>query len=137
MKKFVDLVKLDRMDNLIRRKETGNTAELAQKLEMSKSSLYELLTFLKDDMRAPISYNSIRQSYVYEYTPKFHLGFESDRLKTDIMAYNSGASETCVETESKPAHQENRRVKRTTEIELEYFDYILENDIDFNYLYYY
>lgn len=41
MRRLVDLVKIDRLDNLIRRKATGNPEELAERLELSRSSLFD------------------------------------------------------------------------------------------------
>ena len=77
-KKLVDLKTIDRLDAMLRHKATGNPDELAARLEMSRSSWFELLAFLKEEMNAPIVYDSSMQSYVYKYTPKFHLGFERD-----------------------------------------------------------
>ena len=48
MKRLIDLVKLDRLDHLIRRASTGTPEELAKRLEMSRSSLFELITYLKE-----------------------------------------------------------------------------------------
>ena len=82
MKKLVDLVKVAYLDSLIRRKNTGSPNELAKKLGMSRSNLFYLISFLRDDMQAPIVYSKERISYYYEYNPKFYLGFERDRLNT-------------------------------------------------------
>ena len=133
MKKIADLKRLDRLDNLIRLRATGNAVELAQKLEMSKSSLYELLAFLRDEMGAPITYSNLRQSYVYEYVPKFYFGFERDQCEADIMTDDKFVGESCLEKESVTSHQENRRVKKTIKIELEDISYILANEIDFDF----
>jgi len=80
--KLVDLAKISRLDALIRRKATGDPKELADKLEISRSSLFELISYLKEEMRAPIIYNRNRPSYVYEYTPRFCLDFKNERMNT-------------------------------------------------------
>jgi predicted DNA-binding transcriptional regulator YafY len=123
MKKLIDLAILDRLDRLIRRKATGSPAELAKRLGVSRSTLFELIAYLKDEMRAPIIYVGGRQSYVYEYTPKFYLGFERDHLKTTEMINTCGGGD----------EKEKRRHK--VEIEIDDDEYILDDDIDFNDLY--
>ena len=125
MRRLVDLTKLSRLDQLIRRKATGSPNELAQRLEMSRSSLYELIAFLKEEMRAPIIYISDRLSYVYEYTPKFYLGFERDRLNADEMTGTHGGDAV--------NEKKNKRIK--VEIDIDDDEFILDNDIDFNDLY--
>jgi hypothetical protein len=82
MRRLVDLVKLDRLDSLIRRQATGSPEQLSKRLDMSRSSLFEFITFLRDEMRAPIRYSKNRNSYIYEYVPVFHLGFEKDRMQS-------------------------------------------------------
>ena len=81
MKRLVDLVKLDRLDHLIRKAATGRPDDLAELLDISRSTLFEMIKFLRDDMRAPVIYSTNRASYMYTYTPKFYLGFE--RKQTD------------------------------------------------------
>lgn len=80
MKHLIDLVKLDRLDGLIRRRATGKPADLAKRLNMSRSSLFEFICFLRVEMRAPIIFNKYVCSYEYAYPPKFYLGFERDRI---------------------------------------------------------
>ena len=125
MKRLIDLVKLDRLDNLIRRAATGCPEDLADRLGMSRSSLFELIAFLREEMKAPITYSKNRPSYVYEYTPKFYLGFERERLHFDEMTSNSGGKESI----------EKRKNKVKVEIEIDDDAYILDDGIDFNELY--
>jgi hypothetical protein len=80
MRRLVDLVKLDRLDRLIRRHATGTPVQLSERLGMSRSSLFEFIAFLRDEMQAPVRYSQSHNSYVYEYIPKFYLGFEKERL---------------------------------------------------------
>jgi len=93
MKRLVDLVKLDRLDNLIRLKATGCPDDLAKRMEMSRASLFELIAYLRDKLDAPIKYNEFNISYEYRYPTKFHLGFERDRFNETSMEIVSGGIE--------------------------------------------
>ena len=85
MSSFVDLlVKLDRLDHLVRRAVTGKPEELAERLGMSRSRMFAMIKFLKEDMNAPIVYDEDRQSYVYTHPPKFYLGFERNKEDNDL-----------------------------------------------------
>ncbi len=56
---------LIRLDMLIRMKATGSPAQLAAKLNVSRSSLFRYMNDLKD-FGAPIAYCHQRSSYYYE-----------------------------------------------------------------------
>ena len=116
MRRLVDLVKLHRMDQMIRSKTTGAPKVFAERLEMSRSSLFELIAFLKEEMKAPIIYNKQKKSYVYSYPPKFYLGF--DRLEP---AKNK---------------KSKNKLKEKVENDNEDYDFLLDDDIDFTDLYY-
>ena len=124
MKRLVDLAKLARLDNLIRRAATGTPDELAERLEMSRSSLFELIAFLKNEMRAPIIYKRHRQSYVYSYTPKFYLGFERERFETAGQTNTHGGND-----------DEKQNKTTQAEIEITGKNITLDDDINFNELY--
>jgi hypothetical protein len=79
MKKLSDLVLLHRLDGLIRMKATGKPNELADRLGLSYSTMYETISFMQKTLNAPIRYDTYRQSFVYDYVPNFYLGFEKDR----------------------------------------------------------
>ena len=79
MKKLIDLAMLDRLDHLIRLHATGTPTELADRLRISYSSLYEIISFMKKTLKAPIRYNTYRQSFEYEYEPDFYLGFKKTK----------------------------------------------------------
>ena len=63
---FLDhLALVKRLDALIRRKATGTPTQLAQRLEISRASLYRYIDDLKG-LGAPIAYCYHRRSYLYE-----------------------------------------------------------------------
>ncbi|GAO41958.1 HTH domain-containing protein [Flavihumibacter petaseus] len=68
--------RLDRLDNLIRTKSTGTPQDLANKLNISRSTLYEYIGLLKS-MGAPISFCRRRNSFYYEVEGKFHFNFKA------------------------------------------------------------
>ena len=56
--------RLKRMDDLIRRKATGNAQEFAEKLGISQSQLFQDLKEMKE-LGAPVNYCQISRSYEY------------------------------------------------------------------------
>jgi hypothetical protein len=120
MRRLIDLIKLDRLDSLIRRRATGSPEKLAERLRMSRSSLFEFISFLRNEMRAPIRYSKSLSSYVYEYVPKFHLGFEKERLSPIVVYDTHGGG-----SDGGKAYPENDDLD----------DVILDDDLDFRDLY--
>jgi len=91
MSLVVDLEKLDRIHHLIRRKATGTPDELARRIGMSVSRLYQILSYLRDEMHAPINYSRINCSYEYEFPTNFNLDFNRERLyQTEIETVSGG-----------------------------------------------
>jgi DNA-binding IclR family transcriptional regulator len=66
-----------KVDDLIRRKATGTPAQLAEKLDIAESTLYQFLNVMKD-LGAPIYYDKIRQSYCYSYNVRFMFEFVAE-----------------------------------------------------------
>lgn len=63
-KTFKQISRIERLDDLIRRKSTGTPAELASKMGVSKRSIYDLM----DELRAHgaiIQYNKFSRTYYY------------------------------------------------------------------------
>jgi hypothetical protein len=87
------------LDSLIRRQATGNAGILAGRLGLSRSSLFDMLAFLRNEMRAPIRYSKYLQSYIYDYPPKFHLGFEREQLQTAELNDNIDCTDNIDEDE--------------------------------------
>jgi hypothetical protein len=80
MAKLTDTILLmERIDKLIRRKATGTPQEMAERLNISKASLYRILEVMKE-FGAPIDYCSSEGSYVYSHDVNFYCGFYSNVL---------------------------------------------------------
>ncbi len=74
-KKFIERFK--RIDELIALRATGNPAELADKLDISESTLYEFLKVLKE-LGAPIDYNQERCSYFFTEKGRIEIRFKKE-----------------------------------------------------------
>jgi len=57
-------------------KATGSHDELAKKLEVPRTTLYDTISFLREEMNAPIIYNEHAKSFEYIFLPKFYLSSE-------------------------------------------------------------
>ncbi len=64
-----------RLDQLIRLKATGTPRELAKKIGVSKSVLYDYINEMKDQ-EAPIVYDKSRNSFCYSENVKLEYGFK-------------------------------------------------------------
>jgi predicted DNA-binding transcriptional regulator AlpA len=74
---FIDLIRrIERIDQLIRLRATGRPSELAQKLGISESQLYEVLSIMKVELGGSILYSKTLQSYYYPKNIKFKCAFE-------------------------------------------------------------
>jgi hypothetical protein len=62
----IDIERIILIDTFIRKKSTGKPDELAQRLGISRRSLFGTLNFMKASLKAPIVYNRDENSYVYE-----------------------------------------------------------------------
>lgn len=65
---------IERVDALIRRKATGSPRELATKLELSESSVYNVINLIRE-MGGPVQFNPHCNSYYYEYEVELNIGF--------------------------------------------------------------
>jgi DNA-binding transcriptional regulator LsrR (DeoR family) len=64
-----------RLTALIQQKATGTPISLAQRLDISESTLYALLKFLREEYNVPIHYDADRQTYCFSREGKFFIGF--------------------------------------------------------------
>ncbi|MEO1514740.1 MAG: HTH domain-containing protein [Bacteroidota bacterium] len=70
--KFLEQIRrLERVHDLIRRKATGSPQQLANRLDVSIRTVYEIISTMKS-LGGPIYYCHNRQSYCYEYPIRFH-----------------------------------------------------------------
>jgi len=91
MKKNINIFTLYTLHRLIDQKKTGAPNDLAQRLTMSRSTLYDLIASLRDEMHAPINYNKTITSYEYTYHPKFHLDCFNELSKPEEKDILNGA----------------------------------------------
>jgi hypothetical protein len=75
MDTFKHFFALERLDQLIRAKATGSAQELADRLNVSKRTVFYLLAQMRD-MGAPIQYCHTRQSYYYAEECRFEFRCE-------------------------------------------------------------
>ena len=76
---FIEKVHLlERMDQLIRLKSTGTPTELAEKLNVSRSTIYEIIDCLKF-LGAEIDYSRTKRSFCYSCNMKFKIGFSHEK----------------------------------------------------------
>ncbi len=85
--KHVEL--MNRIDQLIRLKATGNPVELAERLGISKTKLYRIINIMKD-LNAPLEYDIGLQSYVYVKAVGFKFGFFTKERSTKELHTSVG-----------------------------------------------
>lgn len=62
----MDIKKIQIINELISKQRTGKPKEFAAKIGLSERMLYNYLKFLKTSMQAPITYNRLKQTYLYQ-----------------------------------------------------------------------
>lgn len=83
MNKLIYQIELiERIDQLIRLKSTGNPKKLAEKFNVSESSIYRLIETIKD-LGAPVEYSISHQSYIYTDGVDFLFGFFVKELSVE------------------------------------------------------
>jgi predicted DNA-binding transcriptional regulator YafY len=63
MEKYI--IRLVNLDRLIQRKATGTPKDLAEKLNVSESTIFRLLKFMRQDMGLQVDYSYQQRSYIY------------------------------------------------------------------------
>lgn len=79
MKAIEQINRLERIDQLIRMEITGCSVDFAEKLNISRSTLFELLNCLKQ-LGANIYYNHDKLSYLYKVPVKLVFMLEKQEL---------------------------------------------------------
>lgn len=64
--KLVNLKKILYMDFLIQHKCTGSPKEFAEKLDVSRSTLFSYIAYLRNELEVCIAYDSFLNSYYYD-----------------------------------------------------------------------
>jgi predicted DNA-binding transcriptional regulator YafY len=62
-------------DVLVRAKVNGTASEYANRLGISKSTFFRLLEYMREELNAPISYNTDKSRYVYKEDGVLFFGF--------------------------------------------------------------
>lgn len=65
---------VERVDQLIRMKATGSARDLASRLQISKTTVYEILEVMRG-MGAEIDYCKTKRSYYYKVNKVLSIGF--------------------------------------------------------------
>jgi hypothetical protein len=65
-----DIPKLKKLDRLIRYAATGSPNELAEKMNVSRATIFRVIARLKSEFEAPIYFDKRLNSYCYEYHGK-------------------------------------------------------------------
>ena len=76
MKHLINLYIVGKMDLMIRAKATGGHEEFAENLGIGRSTLFDTIKYLREEMNAPIVYNKHKKTFEYEYIPKFFISFD-------------------------------------------------------------
>lgn len=66
--KLIDLKKIVYMDYLIQKRRTGGPREFAQKVQLSRSSLFQYITYMREELEINILYDRFSATYYYEST---------------------------------------------------------------------
>ncbi len=81
-RKFIDRFK--RIDAIIQNKSSGTPTELAARLNISESTLYEFIAVMKE-LGAPILYDKHAKRYMYATGGKFNISFVPDEQLNSII----------------------------------------------------
>jgi hypothetical protein len=81
--------KIEFLDSLIRRKATGNQIEFAKKARMSRSTLNQYLSEMKQ-LNFPIKFDRSKKSYYYEHDGRLVKSFFEEIISKDEMKQYKG-----------------------------------------------
>ncbi len=84
---------ITRLDELIRSRQTGAPILLAERLEISKDSLFQIIKFMKQ-LGAPIVFDITAQSYIYYQPINFRFGFNTYNISgEEILEVSSNGAQ--------------------------------------------
>lgn len=64
--KHINLKKIIRMDSMIQHRITGSPEVFAEKLEVSRSTFFEYLAYMRNELMLDIQYNRYKETYYYD-----------------------------------------------------------------------
>lgn len=64
--KYVDLKKMLYIDYLIQKERTGSPERFARKVELSRSTFFEYISYLRNELMLQIAYDEYRETYYYK-----------------------------------------------------------------------
>jgi hypothetical protein len=70
----MDIRKIITIHELIRKQRTGKPKVLATRIGVSERTVYNYISFIKTELKAPVKWDTMIESYVYESNGK--LNFE-------------------------------------------------------------
>lgn len=68
----MDIRKIIRIHVLILEERSGNAKDLSKRLGVSERSIYNYISFMKEELNAPIIYDGLKESYCYEIPCQFN-----------------------------------------------------------------
>jgi transcriptional antiterminator len=70
----MDIKKIININELIRKQRTGKPSSLASRLGVSERTIYHYISYIKSELKAPVKWDALKETYVYESNGK--LNFE-------------------------------------------------------------
>jgi len=70
----MDIKKIIVIHELIRKQRTGKPSTLASRIGVSERTIYHYISFIKSELKAPVKWDALKETYVYESNGK--LNFE-------------------------------------------------------------
>lgn len=68
-----------RLDYLIKHNMSGNAKKLSRTLDISERQVYRYIDYMREDLNAPIEWDSSYFSYVYTKKGRIKFGFQEDK----------------------------------------------------------
>jgi transcriptional antiterminator len=72
----MDIRKIITIHELIRKQRTGKPKVLASRIGISERTVYHYISFIKTELKAPVKWDTMRESYVYETNGKLHFEWQ-------------------------------------------------------------
>ncbi|MBK6836667.1 MAG: HTH domain-containing protein [Bacteroidetes bacterium] len=61
----MDVRKIKKINDLIKKRH-GNAKQIAERIEISERTVYKYIAYMKDELKAPIIFNSFKNRYEFE-----------------------------------------------------------------------